>query len=124
MSAREILSHQQLFQAAKIAGQILYGKGGADRGTHGSHFSFKQDYEVREVSPEVFAAQTLENESYELFTFDPYTKKPLWTNASPDNPAHALPGADDLTAAGDGKIYVADQHWSIDKTIIYVIQPS
>jgi hypothetical protein len=95
----------------------LYGRG-RKPGTHGSNFSFSSKFEVRRVSRQQAEQEMADNESYELYTFDPFTSKPLWNDSD---------AADPFVAASDGNIYIADQNWGTAengysrKTIIYVI---
>ena len=121
-----MLTKQQLYDAAKITGQQLYGKPGK-HGTHGSHFSFRKTFEIRYRTQGQVEEEMEENESYEYHTFDPLTKEPLYTNADPIALKDALISDDLFTSASDGIIYIADQNWGTEendyksKTIIYVI---
>ena len=117
------MSDRQLYNAAKAAGEVLYGKSGSgEKGTHGGNFSFQEDYEVRRLSKKEVEAQMAENESYELHTFDPYTEKPLWTNAEPIDESGLKFGEDPFVPAKDGRVYIADQNFDSGKTMIYVIE--
>jgi hypothetical protein len=117
----ENLTDSRIISSAIKAGESLYG----ERGTQGGGFSFN-DPVVKHVSIQQAEDEMSANESYEWYTFDPHTGKPLGT----DSAKGKLPydGVNDLRKhkASDGNVYVADMNWGTppdydSHTVIYAV---